>query len=898
MHSFLTRLIMGAVGPLLVFSIFIMILFARQEQTNRKRGVEDITRALALAIDQELESSITNLEALATSEPLDVGAVNVFRAAAARILQTQNSWKSLTLFDPKGNALMEIAKPLVEDSGGISRENLQTVMRTRLPVISDFPGADSRENGINIHVPVVRERTIIYILTAAIEPRVFTEILARQKVPNAWLGTLFDTRRVVIARTHDANKFIGRPVGHLLAKTNTLANEQFLSGVSEEGVSAYAAISRSWRSGWFVALTVPSSEMNAVLYGSVATVGVGGLVLLLLGLGVAVAFARQAARSIADLSTAAHALGRGDSLAFPATSPIAELDELAREMDRAGQLLHERENERDRVEAELRKQEEYLQRQADLLNLANEAIFAHELDGRIIYWNRGAEQLYGYSADEAIGFISHDLLATQFPNGREAFERTLIETGQWNGELKQTTKSGRRIEVESRFKAIVDRRGTRVILECNRDVSNRKRAARNLFTEHAVTLALAESETPETAWPRILEVVSAGLDWRQAALWLVNKNNQSMECVEILQDRERNSPARDERLKLARGVGIPGQVWADGKPVWVDGVSSSQRSGSSLPSPDVIHAAFAFPIKIRNEILGVIELYDDSTHEFDDDLERMVHALGGEIGQFIERMRAEAALRQSEENLRTQAQELEEQLLASGRLVAVGELTASMAHEFNNPLGIILGFAQGLLSGMDPADPHYSHVQIIVEEVNRCERLVQELLEFGRPKSADFAPTDVEQIIRKTVDLVQPHASKNRVVTNVQIDGPLQRIRADAQQLQQVLLNLSLNAVDAMPKGGTLTLGASPNTDNRMTITVADTGIGIDAATLPRIFQPFFTSKKRRGLGLGLPICDRIVKSHGGTIRVLSEPARGTTFNIELFVSPPLAGDAAELQII
>jgi signal transduction histidine kinase len=113
---------------------------------------------------------------------------------------------------------------------------------------------------------------------------------------------------------------------------------------------------------------------------------------------------------------------------------------------------------------------------------------------------------------------------------------------------------------------------------------------------------------------------------------------------------------------------------------------------------------------------------------------------------------------------------------------------------------------------------------------------------------------------------------------------------ADPQQLQQILLNLSLNAVDAMPNGGTLTIGAAAARGQAVTITVADTGIGIDADVLPRIFQPFFTSKKRRGLGLGLPICDRIVKSHGGKIEVESRPGEGTTFTIQLPVIPPAAG--------
>jgi PAS domain S-box-containing protein len=773
MNHYLIRLIIGALGPLLIFSIFMMILFARQEQTNRRRGLEDTTRALALAIDQEIESSITNLEALATSEPLDVGAVNVFRAAAARILHTQNSWKRLTLFDPRGQALMNIAKPLVEDSAVISRENLNAVIETRLPVISDFPSPEFRENVINIHVPVVREGKIIYILTAAIEPNVFTEILARQKVPKEWLGILFDAKRVIIARTREAKKFIGQPVGPLLAKVNDLTGEQFVSGVTEDGVTAYAAISRLQRSGWFVALTVPSLEVNAILYHSVATVGGGGLFLLLLGLGVAVVFARQASRSIAELSTAAHALGRGRELAFPATSPIAELDELAREMERAGQLLRERGNERDRVEAELREQEEYLQRHADLLNLANEAIFARELDGRIIYWNHGAEQLYGYSQEEAIGFASHELLATEFPSGRQNFEAVLIKTAQWSGELKRTTKSGKRIEVESRFRLIEDRKGTRVILECNRDISKRKRAARHLATEHAVTLALAESDSPETAWPKILEVIGTGLEWRLGALWLVNKESHLTECMEIWHEPGGNFTAANERRKLSRGVGIPGQVWAKEQPLWIGDLSTQ---ASAFPGAEVFHAAFAFPIKIRSEILGVIELYDGAAHEFDEDLNRMVRAIGEEIGQFIERMRAEAALRQSEEHLRNQAQQLEQQLLASGRLVAVGELTASMAHEFNNPLGIILGFAEGLLTTMDPSDANYHHVQIIVEEANRCEKLVPELLEFGRPKCAEFAPIDIEEIIRKTMDLVVPYAGKNHVETVIQSDGQLPRI--------------------------------------------------------------------------------------------------------------------------
>lgn len=891
LNSYLTRLIIGALGPLLVFSIFMMVLFARQQQADRRRGLENTARSVALAVDQEINSSIANLEALATSEPLDVGAVSVFnQAVAGRFLKTQDDWKSLTLFNPLGQRLASVGKSPEREFVNLSRDNLLQLRETRLPIISDFPASHGGEPGVTIHVPVVRDRTVIYILSAALEPGVFTKILGQQRFPPEWVGTLYDSKQIIVSRSRQAQKFIGAPVGPLLRETDVAGGEQFLRGLDDGGTSAFAAVSRLRAADWFFALTVPSSELNAILYSSLASVGGGGLLFLASGLGVALLFARRASRAITDLSRAAHDLGRGHSVSFPANSPIAELDALAHEMERAAQLLREREAERDRVEAELRSQEKDLRRQADLLNLANEAIFACQLDSRIIYWNRGAEQLYGYSQCEAIGASAEELLATEFPHGWREFEARLTETGEWSGELKQKTKHGRGIEVESRFKLIDDRAGGRIILECNRDISQRKKSARCLAVEHQVTLALAESETADAAWGKILEIIGVGLEWEAGRFWRVDRKSDLLVCLKTWHASIQDLAGFNEPPALGRERGLPGRVWQCEEPVWIgDRVKEPSAPEISSPAPEKMRAIFAFPIKMRNEILGVIEFFSSAVRERDEDLVKTVQAIAGEIGQFAERMRAEDALRQSEENLRNQAQALEQQLLASGRLVAVGELTASMAHEFNNPLGIILGFAQGLLESMDPADADYQHVRIIADEAKRCEKLVQELLEFGRPKSADFILTDIEQIIHRTMNLVQPHAAKNLVETTVQIEAHLPQIYADPQQLQQILLNFSLNAVDAMPKGGLLTVGAVQDEGDGIIFTVTDTGIGIDADMMPRIFQPFFTSKKRRGLGLGLPICDRIVRSHGGKISVESRPGEGTTFRIHLPRIPPAA---------
>jgi PAS domain S-box-containing protein len=266
---------------------------------------------------------------------------------------------------------------------------------------------------------------------------------------------------------------------------------------------------------------------------------------------------------------------------------------------------------------------------------------------------------------------------------------------------------------------------------------------------------------------------------------------------------------------------------------------------------------------------------------------------GAGMGPFIlvvaqditNRKRSEQDLREREEKLRQDAQELEQQLIASGRLVSLGELTASMAHEFNNPLGIVLGFTQDLLGEMDPSDPNYKFLQIIHEEAKRCEKIVQDLLEFARPRSVEFIQTDVNEVIKKTLDMISSRLFKQKVeaVTETSADLPL--MRADPQQLQQVLANLCLNALDAMPKGGKLTISARMESPERVAITVADTGFGIEEGTLQKIFQPFFTAKKRKGLGLGLPVCERIIKAHGGTIEARSTPGEGSIFQIVLPVT-------------
>jgi len=894
--SYLVGVILGGLGPLLVFSVVMMVLFTRQEQANRRRGLQDTARALSLAIDQEINASITHLESLATSEPLDAGAVNDFLRVAARILRIQEGWKSIVLFDPSGRGVVSVRDALAKTSASMSRDRLKELLRTRRPVISDFPGGDGAAQQIHVYVPVIREGKIIYVLAAVIEPQIFTDILLRQKIPSHWVATLFDSRQIVIARSRDAARHVGHSVEPLLGKIDSRRSEAFLSVQRQNEVSVYAAVNRSPLSGWSLALIVPRSEIDAILRRSLGAIVAGGLFLLVIGVGVALLFARQVSRSVAGLSSAAHALGCGQLTTAAVDTPIAELNDLAREMERAAALLQERESQRDRVEAALREQEEFLKRQADLLNLANEAIFAWDQDGTIIFWNRGAEQLYGFTQGEAIGQAHDRLLLTETVPALESLRFALAAHGEWSGELQQKAKNGRRIVVESRIKMIRDRAGRCIALECARDVTSRKRAAQRLAMEQAVTRALAESQNLDEAAQNILQAIAQGMSWEAGIFWEASQATGTLRGLAWWQAGGHGfAPFIENKRRqiFAKGVGLPGGVWAGEQPIWIANLAEDgQDAGRPSAIEFGLHSAFGFPIMLHREVFGVIEFFGRSVREEDADWLRVAQGIGSEIGQFVERLRAEEALRSSEMRLRNQAQELEEQLLASGRLVAVGELTASMAHEFNNPLGIILGFAQGLLASMNASDANYRHVEIIAEEAKRCEKLVQELLEFGRPRKGEFAFIDITGVIGKTMELVQSRAHAGHVETAVEVAPDLPRIHADAQQLQQVLLNLGLNAIDAMPKGGKLTVRARREGDSAIRLTVVDTGHGIDPDALRKIFQPFFTAKKKRGLGLGLSICDRIVKAHGGTLSASSAPGKGTTFTLCL----PIAAEPAAME--
>ena len=226
---------------------------------------------------------------------------------------------------------------------------------------------------------------------------------------------------------------------------------------------------------------------------------------------------------------------------------------------------------------------------------------------------------------------------------------------------------------------------------------------------------------------------------------------------------------------------------------------------------------------------------------------------------------------------------LESQLIQSEKMAAIGQLAAGIAHEIRNPLGIITNALYDLGEIVETDDPDVGEdLRIAKEEMRRVQEIINNLLEFSRESRADVEPVDINELLRRTLQLLTRGLQKGgiQVVTDF---GPLGICRSNQNALRQVVLNLITNSVQAMPEGGLLTLRTRLRVDGRVQLDVSDTGVGIPQEHLKDIFNPFFTTKDPgQGTGLGLSVVHSVIHRYGGEIRVESEVGRGTTFTIEL----------------
>ena len=246
---------------------------------------------------------------------------------------------------------------------------------------------------------------------------------------------------------------------------------------------------------------------------------------------------------------------------------------------------------------------------------------------------------------------------------------------------------------------------------------------------------------------------------------------------------------------------------------------------------------------------------------------RITNDLGDTIGQVLI-IRDLAEIRKLQEDIRRQE-----------KLAALGGLAAGVAHEIRNPLSSIKGMASFFAGQFEEESEGRSAAKVMIQEVERLNRVITELLEFARPSDLRKKTTDINTLLSRSINLIQQDATNKSVDIKLQLDDNICPVLIDSDRLAQCLLNLYLNAIQAMKNGGTLSVRSEADSAGFVSIIVSDNGPGISSENIRKIFDPYFTTKKK-GTGLGLAIVHKIIEAHQGKIKVESSPGKGATFTI------------------
>jgi signal transduction histidine kinase/DNA-binding response OmpR family regulator len=335
--------------------------------------------------------------------------------------------------------------------------------------------------------------------------------------------------------------------------------------------------------------------------------------------------------------------------------------------------------------------------------------------------------------------------------------------------------------------------------------------------------------------------------------------------------------------KLAQGVSVPlgegiaGWVAQKKSPLLLAGDLQSDPRFAHLKTRGNIKSSLCVPLLVKGELIGVLNLNilrEEKKFE-SPDLE-FASTLANYLAAIMERTRLYGELRDTLQRLkRTQAE-----LIHSEKLATLGRFAAGIAHEINNPLAIISTEAQIALKKEGLDKKLRESLVTIFDQCGRISRITGRLLSFARPQKPQPQLVNIKEALEETLKLSQGLLSFEKVNVLVDLGNLLPRVKANLHQLQEVFLNLIVNAYQAMPQGGTLSIEAKLK-DKCLEVRFADTGRGIAPQDIPRVFEPFFTTKEK-GTGLGLFVSDQIVRSLGGNIKLETQPGKGTVFIVEL----------------
>ena len=887
LRSHLLILTVATLLPLVVFAVVASVLFARQERSTFERGAIERTRALLTAIDTELRSSVTVLEAMATSPELRSGDLRTFHDEMTRTLTSQPDWFTIELALPSGEEVVNALRRFGAELPVVGeRRSLEEAVRTGRPAVGDIVvGPITAEHEFSVRVPVVRGGDIKYVLSAVVRPASIAALLAAQRLPADWVGVVVDGNKRIVARTVDPERMLGRPASESLQAAIDRTSEGWFQGGTIEGVNVYSPYTRSAFSGWTVALGIPAPVVRAGVWRTGWALSAGMIAAAVLAGGLAVALGRRISAPIVDLAGAAHALGRGDRPAIPRTISVDEVEAVGRALEDASAAIRAKEA----TQGEL----------AAIVEGAADAMIGFDLDGNVRTWNPAATRLYGYTAGEVIGrHVSFLVPSDRMHEPNEVFPA--VARGELRAvETVRLRKDLTAVEVAVRVSPVRDAAGNVTgFSSMVRDITEQKRAARALAAardelarqvdnlerlrdrerrarEAAESLA-AVARTINTleidaTLGNVTESACTLLRADVAALYRVDPVSGDMTLAAA---GGALAPTLNRDVTVPSGTGLVGLAVERREAVVSGDLLGDERIAHSPSMRARIQAArhrvgLAVPLIVQARIIGAL----------------FVGALPGrafspEEVHLARTFADQAAVAMANAELYGEAQR-------ANRLK--DEFLAMLGHELRNPLGAIAGAVGVFKMAGGRTDVFERAREVIERQVRHLSRLVDDLLDIGRVTTGkvrlDRRPLDLEALVVGAMEAWRAAGrfARHRVslqTVRVTVDG-------DATRLEQILENLVGNALKYTPAGGAIGVRLAVEAGT-VVLEVADTGAGIPAGLGSRMFDLFVQGDRpldraQGGLGIGLTLVKALAGLHGGTVEARSPGSgQGSVFTVRL----------------
>lgn len=857
----LTSLVLVSVVPLLIFAVVVAALIEKDQRAALERSVLDTTRAIVVGVDRELTSSISLLQALATSEHLDAGDLRLFYHEAKRVAATHPDWLTINLSDPSGRQLFNLNRPFGDVLPSIGHlEDVRRTLATEEPAVSNlFSGLVLKVPTVGFTVPVKRNGLLRYVLGARLDVRGLSALLSQGKLPPTWTAEIIDRNGVIIARTRDIETLLGRRGSPEITAGSRESREGSMGPVSMDGAQAYAVFSRSRLSGWTVGLTVPLAAMETSGRVSRWAIIGGGGVFLVLATALALGFSRRIAGGIASLSASARALGQGQ-IPSPSTkgAQISEIVDVGRAIREAALQRAEAATLRRSSEAGFR------------LLFADNPIpmWVYDVETRrILEVNEAAVVQYGYSRDEFLRMGIGDLRPVTTPPGC----------------AKHRWKDGRERDVNVLSHALEfgGRRGTLVAAVDVTQVAEGQRAlqqyAERLAILHEIDRAIIAQRSPDEIAETVLRRLRPLLRVPRAIVNLFHLEAGEVEWLAAA-GRRRTRAGPGVRYSLRLMGDLEGLKRGERQVIDSDALPPSPEREALLASD--VHVYMVVPMIAGGELIGGLS-FGGPTGQFPAEQIGIAEEAAAQLAIAI----AQARLR---ERIARHATELEERVRErTGELAAANEeleaFSYSVAHDLRAPLRAMDGFGRILLERWSAElDPDAQRlIARIGANASQMSAMVGDLLAFSRLGRQALTVREValEALVAEALANLQAEREGRCVELVV---GPLPSCHGDPVLLRQVFVNLLGNALKFTRKRAVARIEVGAQESGGRTVHfVRDNGVGFDmqyATKVFGVFQRHHRAEEYEGTGVGLSIVQRIVARHGGRVWAEAAVDAGATF--------------------